>query len=111
MARNGVRLPGAPGRTVTILVDVLRDHGRDGRLAGEWCHMASDAGFDELHAFARRLGLPPFAFERDHYDLRPALRERAVRLGAEEVGRREFLLRMAGPRGDRVRARSAGRAA
>lgn len=96
---------------MAILVDPLRDHARDGRLAGPWCHMASDAGFGELHAFAEHLGLPRIAFEGDHYDLRPAMRDRAVALGAVAVERREFLARMAGPRGDRVRARSAGRVA
>jgi hypothetical protein len=70
-----------------------------------WCHMASDAGFEELHAFAEQLGIPHHRFQGDHYDLPPHLRERAVALGAEEVGRREFTARMAGPRGDRVRNR------
>lgn len=94
---------------MAILIDPLRDHGRDGRLAGAWCHMASDRDLEELHAFAARLGLPRFAFERDHYDLRPPMRARALALGAEEVGWREFLARMAGDRGDRVRARAARR--
>jgi hypothetical protein len=70
-----------------------------------WCHMASDTDFEELHAFAEQLGIPRHRFQGDHYDLPPHLRERAVALGAEEVARREFTARMAGPRGDRVRER------
>lgn len=56
-----------------------------------WCHMASDASLDELHAFARLLGLPAEAFQDNpkrnhpHYDLDEALRAEAVRLGAVEV--------------------------
>ena len=63
------------------MVDELREY-PDTRLPFKhWCHMAGDAGFDELHA-----------------------------LGAEEVGTRDLTLRMSGPRGDRVRARRAARA-
>jgi Protein of unknown function (DUF4031) len=69
--------------------------------------MVSDRGFDELHAFAARLGIPRRRFQGDHYDLHPALRERALALGAEEVGTGELVLRMAGARGERARARRA----
>jgi hypothetical protein len=69
--------------------------------------MVSDDGFDELHAFAARLGIPRRRFQGDHYDLHPALRVRAVALGAVEVGTGELVLRMAGARGDRARARRA----
>jgi len=37
-----------------------------GRL---WSHLASDTSYAELHAFAERIGLPPRAFDGDHYDL------------------------------------------
>ena len=94
---------------MAIIVDRLRDHGREGRLAGEWCHMAADNGFEELHAFAARLGLWPAWFQGDHYDLRPRTRALAVELGAEEVDDRTFLSRMHGPRGDRARRRAAAR--
>ncbi|MFM9446185.1 DUF4031 domain-containing protein [Streptomyces acidiscabies] len=33
-----------------------------GRL---WSHLVSDVSYDELHAFAEKLGVPPRAFERD----------------------------------------------
>jgi hypothetical protein len=31
--------------------------------------MVSDVSYEELHAFAAELGMPPRAFERDHYDV------------------------------------------
>ena len=37
-----------------------------GRL---WSHLISDRSYAELHDFAARLGIPPRAFERDHYDV------------------------------------------
>jgi hypothetical protein len=69
--------------------------------------MASDTSFEELHAFAARLGIPSRGFHVDHYDVPARLRPRAVELGAEEVTTRELLVRMTGPRGDRVRRRHA----
>ena len=87
------------------MVDRLVEYAHVNLPVKLWCHMASDSGFEELHAFAERLGIPRHRFQGDHYDLHPHLRERAVALGAEEVGRREFTARMAGPRGDRVRER------
>ena len=71
--------------------------------------MVSDTGYEELHAFAARLGIPRHRFQGDHYDLPPFMRERAVALGAVEVGTRELTQRMAGPRGERVRRRRASR--
>jgi hypothetical protein len=59
-----------------------------------WSHLASDRSFAELHAFAERLGAPPRAFDRDHYDI-PATRYRdAVALGAIQVGTREIVTRL-----------------
>ncbi|KAF4410513.1 MULTISPECIES: DUF4031 domain-containing protein [Streptomyces] len=59
-----------------------------------WSHLVSDVSYEELHAFAERLGAPRRAFERDHYDL-PAERYRsAVELGAVEVGCKELLRRL-----------------
>lgn len=59
-----------------------------------WSHMVSDESFAELHAFAARLGMPPRAFERDHYDVPSELYTAAVALGAEPVGCQELLLRL-----------------
>jgi Protein of unknown function (DUF4031) len=90
---------------VAVLVDPLREFPDAGLPWSRWCHLVSDAGFDELHGFAERLGIPRRRFQGDHYDLHPALRSRAVALGAVEVSTGELVLRMAGPRGERARAR------
>jgi hypothetical protein len=96
---------------MAILVDELREYPHVALRVRTWCHMVSDQGFDELHAFAGRLGIPRAGFQGDHYDLPPDLRARAVALGAEEVGVRELTRRMAGPRGERNRRRRRDRAA
>ena len=60
------------GREITgVSPNAVRDHGMGyfdppeahghGRL---WSHVASDVSFDELHAFARRLGIPERGFDR-----------------------------------------------
>jgi hypothetical protein len=95
---------------MAVLVDPLRRYDHVRLSVKDWCHMAVDGAFDELHTFAAALGIPRHRFQGDHYDLPPWLRERAVELGAEEVGTAELLVRMAGPRGDRARVRAARRA-
>ncbi|MFE0101751.1 DUF4031 domain-containing protein [Streptomyces sp. NPDC059009] len=62
-----------------------------GRL---WSHLVSDVSFDELHRFARELGVPERAFERDHYDVPSARYGDAVRAGAVEVGSKELVRRL-----------------
>ena len=102
------RSPNSPdptGADVTVLVDPLREYPEAGLPWTRWCHMVSDVGFDELHAFAAAMGIPQRRFQGDHYDLHPGLRERAVELGAVEVGTGELVQRMSGPRGERARAR------
>jgi hypothetical protein len=91
---------------MAILVDALRPYPHAGLRYETWCHLVSDRDFDELHAFAARLGLRRAWFQGDHYDLPEPVRARAVALGAEEVAVGELLLRMAGPRGDRRRRRA-----
>ncbi|MGW1836476.1 DUF4031 domain-containing protein [Streptomyces sp. BBFR2] len=59
-----------------------------------WSHLVSDVSFDELHRFAAALGIPPKAFERDHYDLPREHYDEAVRAGAVEVGSKELLHRL-----------------
>ncbi|WP_405728007.1 DUF4031 domain-containing protein [Streptomyces sp. NBC_01537] len=59
-----------------------------------WSHLVSDSSFDELHAFAARIGAPPRAFERDHYDLPAEHYAAAVAQGAIEVGSKELLRRL-----------------
>ena len=95
---------------MAILVDDLREYPHTRLPFRYWCHMVSDAGFEELHAFAAQMGIPRHRFQGDHYDLPPHLRSRAVKLGAHEVATRELTQRMAGPRGERVRRRRADRA-
>ncbi len=63
---------------MTILVDECIWGWRD-KL---WCHLVSDTSFDELHAFANRLGIPRVGFQGDHYDVHEAGRELALSLGA-----------------------------
>jgi hypothetical protein len=75
---------------VTVLIDppVWPAHGR------LWAHLVSDASFEELHAFARRAGIPERAFERDHYDV-PAERHAAlVAAGAVPVRARDLVSRI-----------------
>ncbi|GAA1465969.1 DUF4031 domain-containing protein [Nocardiopsis exhalans] len=59
-----------------------------------FAHLVSDSSFDELHAFARELGVPERAFERDHYDVPEHLHARALDLGAEHVSGRELVRRL-----------------
>lgn len=75
---------------MTILVDgaVWSARGR------RWAHLVSDESFEELHAFASRVGLPPRAFHRDHYDLPDEWRDRAIELGAVPVDPRELVRRL-----------------
>jgi hypothetical protein len=91
---------------MAILVDPLREYPDTGLPFRHWCHVVSDASFEELHAFAAELGIPRRAFQGDHYDLPPHLRARALALGALPVSTRDVLARMAGPRGERARRRA-----
>ena len=75
---------------MTVLVDPPEAQGH-GRL---WSHVASDESFDELHAFARRLGIPERGFDRDHYDLPAEWYSRAVEAGATPVTSRELITRL-----------------
>lgn len=56
-----------------------------------WSHLVSDAGYDELHAFARRLGIPRRSFDLDHYDLPASRYDDAVVLGARPVTAKEVV--------------------
>lgn len=68
------------------------------RLYGDvWCHMATDGPIQELHDFARSIGLQRSWFQNHatvpHYDLTPGYRDRAIKAGAEVVRRRELVKR------------------
>lgn len=48
-------------------------------------HMVSDHSYQELHALALRIGVPPRAFDQDHYDVPKRLYDQAVMAGARPV--------------------------
>ena len=75
---------------MTVLIDppLVPAHGR------MWSHLASDESYDELHAFAAELGIPPRAFERDHYDVPGEYYDAAVAAGATPVSSRELVRRL-----------------
>jgi muramoyltetrapeptide carboxypeptidase len=75
---------------MTLMVDPPQTPGH-GRL---WAHVASDSSFEELHAFARRVGIPERGFDRDHYDVPAEWHERLVAAGAEPVSSRELVARL-----------------
>ncbi len=59
-------------------------------------HLVSDTSVEELHAFARQLGLRREWFQQKsipHYDLTGTVYDRAVELGAELVSTRELARR------------------
>ena len=59
-----------------------------------WAHLVSDSSYEELHAFAGRLGVPRGAFQGDHYDVPTEVREAALLLGAAAVDSRELVARL-----------------
>ncbi len=62
-----------------------------GRL---WGHLVSDVSLDELHAFARRAGIPERGFDHDHYDYPEERRDELIAQGAEPVTGRELVERL-----------------
>ena len=87
---------------MAILVDpaIWRWRGR------RWAHLVSDESYEELHAFAARLGLRREWFQGDHYDVPVEVRDQALTLGAHAVPSAVLVtrLRAAGlrrPRGGR----------
>lgn len=59
-----------------------------------WGHVVSDRSLDELHAFARTVGLPARGFDHDHYDYPLARRDDLVAAGAVLVGSTELVRRL-----------------
>ncbi len=70
----------------------------------KWAHLVSDESYEELHAFAERLGIPRQAFQGDHYDVPTDYRDRAIALGATPVDARALVRRLRDA-GLRVRTR------
>ncbi len=62
----------------------------------KWCHLMAD-DVHELHRFAHLLGLKLSSYQgpprtrAPHYDITGIERDRAIRLGALAVGRREIV--------------------
>ena len=73
-----------------ILIDPPNAPGR-GRL---WSHLASDTSYDELHVFAREIGVPERGFDRDHYDVPAEWYDKVVEAGATPVSSRELVSRL-----------------
>jgi muramoyltetrapeptide carboxypeptidase len=73
-----------------ILIDPPRAEGH-GRV---WSHLASDTSYDELHVFARHLGIPERGFDGDHYDVPAEWYDAAVAAGATPVPARELVARL-----------------
>jgi Protein of unknown function (DUF4031) len=59
-----------------------------------WSHLVSDSSLDELHVFAAAAGIPPRAFDHDHYDVPQRKFDELVELGATPVTGRELLRRL-----------------
>lgn len=75
---------------MTVLIDPPNAAGH-GRL---WSHLTSDVSFEELHAFAAVLGIPPRGFDRDHYDVPAERYDDVVGAGAVPVSSRELVRRL-----------------
>jgi hypothetical protein len=88
---------------VTILIDPPQVPSR-GRM---WSHLASDTSYDELHAFAARMGVPARGFDGDHYDVPAEAYDDLVAAGAVPVRSRELVARLTSA-GLRRRKRPAG---
>ena len=73
-----------------ILIDPPNAPGR-GRL---WSHLASDTSYDELHVFAREIGVPERGFDRDHYDVPAEWYDKVIEAGATPVSSRELVSRL-----------------
>ncbi len=75
---------------MTVYVDNVRV-----KWAGsEWCHLVADT-LDELHSFASRIGIRREWFQSSasypHYDIKLAVRAKAIHLGAVPGTRRQII--------------------
>ena len=59
-----------------------------------WSHLASDTSHEELHTFARRIGVPERGFDGDHYDVPSEWYDEVVAAGATPVSSRELVTRL-----------------
>lgn len=90
---------------------VYADTPRWPRHGTVWGHLISDTSLEELHEAAARAGLPPRAFDLDHYDWPLERRADLEAAGVSFVGDRELTrLLLASPLRIRGRDRPAARA-
>ncbi len=75
--------------TVWVDAPIWPAHGR------LWCHVISDVSLEELHAFARRAGIPERSFEGDHYDVPAERRAHVVAAGAVPTSGGDLARRLA----------------
>ena len=54
----------------------------------------SDDSLEELHEFARRVGIPERGFQGDHYDIPEEYLDAMLEAGAEMVDSRELVRRL-----------------
>ena len=59
-----------------------------------WSHLVSDESYEELHAFARLVGIPARGFDRDHYDVPSDKYDAIVAAGAIPVASRVLVRRL-----------------
>jgi hypothetical protein len=59
-----------------------------------WSHLVSDESYEELHAFARLVGIPVRGFDRDHYDVPSDKYDEIVAAGAIPVASRVLVRRL-----------------
>lgn len=71
-----------------IFVDNMMMPATVGSVRGSWSHLFGD-NIDELHCFAKRIGLKRSWFQRDkrlpHYDVVESKRAEAIKAGAVSV--------------------------
>lgn len=60
----------------------------------QWCHLVADT-IDELHGFAKKLGLRRSWFQHlasyPHYDVTVKVRTRAIEMGAKAASRKQII--------------------
>lgn len=78
----------------SLLMTIYVDNVKVKWAGSEWCHLVADT-LDELHSFALQLGLRRQWFQSSasypHYDIKLAVRTRAIHLGAVPGTRKQII--------------------